>query len=191
MSHRAFTAAMCTVIMLLAMGSTGCIGLTSGPNLGVFSIPIPISPYYQDKKEDEAWAHERYERVPVLGPITAGGPVKALDPPSDDEVMVAFERARPIEGGLPFLHEVQRNNVRIVKEKIADYVDPPRFVPLIGPAQLHHAHYKCTIYFEEVTRVGWPVPHTIRNEDAVEVVYIDHNHFHMVGNVDPGVNTPY
>jgi hypothetical protein len=71
-----------------------------------------------------------------------------------------------------------------VKEKIADYIDPPRFVPLIGPAQLHHAHYKCTIYFTEVTRVGWPVPHTLNDEEAVEVVYIDHNHFHMVGNVD-------
>ena len=69
--------------------------------------------------------------------VTAGAqdaPAVAMDAPSDDEVMRAFERANPIQGGLPFLHEVQRNNVRIVKEKIADYVDPPRFVPLIGPA---------------------------------------------------------
>ena len=61
-------------------------------------IPIPVSPYFQDKKEDEVWAHERYERVPILGPITAGGPAVALDPPSDDEVMVAFEKARPDRG---------------------------------------------------------------------------------------------
>jgi hypothetical protein len=149
-------------------------------------VPIPVSPYFQDKKEDEAWAHERYERVPIMGPITAGGPPVALDPPSDDEVMVALEHARPVEGGIPLLYEVQRNNVRIVKEKCADYVDPPRFVPMIGPAQLHHAHYKCTIYFEEIKRIGWPVPHTIRDEEVVEVVYIDHNHFHMVGNVDTG-----
>jgi hypothetical protein len=89
------------------------------------------------------------------------------------------------------LYEQQRNNVRIVKENIADYVDPPRFVPTIGPAQLHHAHYKCSIYFTEVTWVGWPVPHKLVDEDTVEVIYIDHNHFHMVGNVDPGVSTPY
>ncbi len=166
--------------------STGCIGLVSGPSLGPFGIPIPVSPYFAKKQEDKFWNQERYKRVPILGPLTAGGPVKALDPPSDDEVMRAMEQANPIQGGLPFLHEVQRNNVRIIKDKIADYVDPPRVVPLIGPAQLHHAHYKCTIYYTEVTRVGWPVPHTLVDEDSQEVIYIDHNHFHMVGNVDTG-----
>jgi len=59
-------------------------------------------------------------------------------------------------------------------------------IPLAGPVQLHHAHYKCTVYFQEVIHVGWPVPHTITNEDAREVVYIDHDHFHMVGNMDNG-----
>lgn len=188
MSRKILSAAICIVTALPILGSTGCISPTMGPSL---PIPIPVSPYVQDKKEREAWAQERYERVPILGPITAGGPAKALDPPSDDEVMVAFEKARPISGGLPFLHEVQRNNVRIVKEKIADYVDPPRFVPMIGPAQLHHAHYKCTIYFTEKTWVGWPIPYSVTDEDAVEVLYIDHNHFHVVGNVDGGTRSNY
>ena len=154
---RNIAAALCSILAMLALGSTGCIRPTLGPML---PIPIPVSPYFQDKKEDEAWAHERYERVPILGPITAGGPAVALDPPSDDEVMVAFEKARPIEGGFPLLHEVQRNNVRICKEKIADYVDPPRFVPMVGPAQLHHAHYKCTIYYDGNAWVGWPIPYS-------------------------------
>ncbi len=170
---------------------TGCIGVTNGPDLGFLGIPIPVSPYFQKTAEDKFWIHERYDRVPVLGPITAGGPAIALDPPSDDEVMRAFERARPTEGGLPFLHEIQLNDVRIVKDKIADYIDPPRFVPLIGPSQLHHAHYKCTIYYSKVTRVGWPIPHTLRDEDAQEVIYIDHNHFHMCGNPDPGVGAQF
>lgn len=186
MSHKITLAGLGLLLAILSLSSVGCVGIAHGPELGVFSIPIPVSPYFQDKKEDEHWVHERYSRVPVLEPLTPGGPMIALDPPSDDEVMRAFDKARPIEGGLPFLHEVQRNNVRIVTEKIADYVDPPRFVPLIGPAQLHHAHYKCTIYYTQVTRVGWPIPHTLRDEDASEVVYIDHNHFHMVGNVDTG-----
>ena len=82
--------------------------------------------------------------------------------------------------------ERNRNNVRIVKYKIADYVDPPRVYPLVGPAQQHHAHYKCTVYYEDVRRIGWPVPHTLRDEEAEEVIYIDHNHLHMVGNVDTG-----
>jgi hypothetical protein len=170
--------------------TTGCF-TAYGPSLGLLSIPVPISPYLQDKLEDEAWDKERYATVPILGPITEGGPVKALDPPSHDEIMRALEQARPIEGGIPFLHEYQRNNVRIVVEPIADYIDPPRNYPLIGPAQLHHAHYKCTVYFTEVTRVGWPIPHTVTNRDAQEVIYIDHNHFHIVGNVDPGANSEY
>ena len=148
-------------------------------------------PLLPGRNEDEFWIKERYDRVPVLGRVTAGGPVQALDPPSDDEIMRALERADPVEGGLPLLHEVQRNNVRIVKEKIADYIDPPRFYPLVGPAQLHHAHYKCTIYYTEVTRMGWPIPHTLADEDAREVVYVDHNHLHMVGNVDTGAMSDF
>jgi hypothetical protein len=187
------TAALLFAAAMLITTNTGCMtwGVTLGPSLGFVSIPIPVSPYFQDKKEDEWWQHERYDRTPILGPITSGGPALALDPPSDDEVWRALERAIPTEGGLPMLHEVQRNNVRIVKEKIADYVDPPRQVPLIGPAQLHHAHYKCTIYYTEVVRVGWPVPHTLVDEDEREVIYIDHNHFHMVGNVDTGPGAEY
>ena len=89
------------------------------------------------------------------------------------------------------LHERYRDNVRIHKIKIADYIDPPRVVPLIGPVQLHHAHYKCTIYFSETTRVGWPVPYTTVDEDGAEVIYIDHNHFHMIGNVDTGASANF
>jgi hypothetical protein len=174
------------VLSLVTLSSVGCAGV-AGPQLGVFGIPIPVSPFMSDTHEDRFWMRERYDRVPILGPITAGGPVQALDPPSDDEIMLALERARPVEGGLPLLHEQQRNNVRIVKEKMQDSVDPPRFYPLVGPAQQHHAHYKCVIYYTEVTRMGWPIPHTLTDEDAREVVYIDHNHLHMVGNVDTGV----
>jgi hypothetical protein len=179
--------ALSLLLGVSALTNTGCFWVaTDGPRLGPLAFPIPVSPYFQDDQEDKFWEHERYERAPILGPISAESPTVALDPPSDDEVMRALERARPLEGGLPLLHEVQRNNVRIVKCKIADYVDPPRVYPLIGPAQLHHAHYKCTVYFTEVTRVGWPIPYTTVDEDAREVIYIDHNHLHLVGNVDTG-----
>ncbi len=96
-----------------------------------------------------------------------------------------------VQGGISFLWERQRLNVRIVKDLIADYVDPVRFYPLVGPAQQHHAHYKCTVYFSEQTYVGWPVPHKLVDEDAVEVIYIDHNHLHMAGDVDGGVRSNY
>ena len=190
MSHRSVATFLCLLLAIVSLTSSGCVG-TGGVDFGIFGVPIPVSPYWQKSLEDRAWIKERYDMVPILGPLTAGGPTTALDAPSDDEVMRALERARPVQGGFPFLHEVQRNNVRIVKEKCADYVDPPRVVPLLGPVQLHHAHYKCTIYFSERTWVSWPIPHMIENQDAVEVVYIDHNHFHMVGNVDPGKGTNY
>ncbi len=179
------------IVASVVLTNTGCF-TAAGPSLGIFSIPIPVSPYWQKIREDEAYVHERYARVPIMGPLTAGGPVEDLDPPSDDEVWWALERAHSVQGGFPFLYETQRNDVRMVKEKIADYIDPPRVVPLIGPVQLHHVHYKCTIFFEKRTIVGWPIPHTLVDEEAAEVIYVDHNHFHMVGNVDLGKsNTHY
>ncbi|MCH2131263.1 MAG: hypothetical protein MK179_19140 [Pirellulaceae bacterium] len=162
---------------LLCITAGGCVSASYGPSI---PIPIPVSPWLQEKEEDQAWERERYDRVPILGPLTQGGPAVALDAPTDDEVIRALEKARPVERSVPFLWTRQRNDVKIVKEKISDYVDPPRVYPMIGPAQQHHAHYKCTIYFEEVTRNGWPVPYTVR-DDTVEVIYIDHNHLHMVG----------
>jgi hypothetical protein len=180
------------VIAVSLSASTGCFHTAgTGPTLGMAGWPIPVSPFFQDQAEDAHYKYQRYERVPILGPITAGGPPVALDPPSDDEIMRALEEARPLEGGLPLLHEVQRSSVKITVDPIADYVDPPRVYPLIGPAQLHHAHYKCTIYFTEATRVGWPIPYTTTDKDKQEVIYIDHNHLHMVGNVDPGPGSNY
>ena len=178
------------LVLLSLLSATGC-STVAGPNFGILNFPIPVSPYFQKLPEDKFWEHERYERMPVLGPITPGAPQTALDPPSEDEVMRALEKARPVQGGLPFMHEIQRNNVRIVVEPITDYIDPPRVYPLTGPAQLHHAHYKCIVYYTEVTRVGWPIPYTTTDEDCQEVVYIDHDHLHMVGNVDPGPGTGY
>ena len=165
--------------LLLACAATsqsGCFWIMAqGPNLGPLAFPVPVPVGMQTSKEDKFWNYERYERAPVLGPIPAGGPCEAIDEPSDDEVMRALEKARPVQGNWPFLYEIQRN-----------HVDPPRHYPLAGPAQHHHAQYKCTIYYQEVKRIGWPVPHTLVDEDTQEVVYIDHNHLHMVGDVDTG-----
>ena len=170
--------------------SSGCVGL-AGPSLGPLGIPIPVMSATQNEFENRAWEHERYDRVPILGPIPQGIEHIGLDTPSDDEVMRALEKARQTKGGIPFLETRYRNNVKIVKEKIGDYIDPPRVIPLAGPVQLHHVHYKCTIYFTDVVHVGWPIPHELVNEEAVEVVYIDHDHYHMVGNVDDGMGNRY
>jgi hypothetical protein len=186
MSHRMLSVASVALVLVSLGMTTGC-NTVYGPHLGVFATPpIPVSPYLQERLEDQAIWQERYARVPVLGPIPAGVEHVAMDPPSDDEVMRVLEKAHPVEGGTPFLWTQQRDNVRIVVEPVADYVDPPRVYPLIGPAQLHHAHYKCIVYYMKTTHVGWPIPYTDTDQEAQEVIYIDHNHFHMVGNVDTG-----
>ena len=184
MARKASSTATLALLAVAMLAGTGC-QTAMGPALGIFGMPIPISPYFQKKKEDEHWVHERYDRVPILPPIAEGGQAIGLDPPSDDEVMRAIEEIHPTNKGWPFLHEVQISNVRIVKEKTVDKTDDPRVYPLIGPARLHHVHYKCTVYFTKTTRVGWPIPHTLVDEEVIEVVHIDKDHFHMVGNVDP------
>ena len=88
-----------------------------------------------------------------------------------------------------YLSELQDRNERLFYQLLR--ADPPRHMPLVGPVQLHHAHYKCTVYFQEVTRVGWPVPHTLVDEDCQEVLYIDHDHLHMVGDVDTGCDANF
>ena len=191
MSHKVWLQIACLAVLAGSMTQVGCVGLTSGINLGPLGIPVPVSPYFQDEEEYQFHVHERYARVPIMGPLTTGATIRALDVPSDDEVVRALERANPVRGGIPLLHEKQRNNVRIVKEKIADYIDPPRFIPLIGFAQLHHAHYRCTVFYEERTINGWPVPYTLEDNEAMEVLYIDHNHFHMMGNHEFGQASLY
>lgn len=190
MSCKRFQRITCLLLLATVGGQTGCVNLAN-VSMGPLGFPIPISPYLQDNEEIQFHVHERYARVPIMGPLTAGSPVAAIDPPSDDEVIHALEKARPVRGGIPLLYEKQRNRVRIIKEKMADYIDDPRFIPLIGFAQLHHAHYKCTVYFEERTINGWPVPYTLDDKETVEVIYIDHNHFHMVGDPDTGASSPY
>lgn len=180
-------AAPVALVVCGCVGAAGPLGglptMSAGSLYGIGTVPVPVSPYFQSAYEDRAFEQERYNKVVVMGPITEGDHV-ALDEPSDDQVMRLMEKSRPTAGAIPGLELTQRNVKGITKEKIADYVDPPRVVPLIGPAQLHHVHYKCTIYFEERTNVGWPIPYTKENQDAIEVLYIDLDHFHRVGGPD-------
>jgi hypothetical protein len=147
---------------------------------------IPVSPYYSQLIEDTYWEEERYKKVPILDPVEGEhAPIFCLDPPSPDEVM----RALPIEGGggVSFIAETSLNNVRIVVEPIVDRVGECRFYPMVGPAKIHHCHYKCTVYFDKIIRSDWPVPFS--HLDATEeVVYIDHDH--LIRCAGPAANSP-
>lgn len=135
---------------------------------------IPITPYLSGKVEEAYWIDERYGKVPILDPVEGeNAPVFCLDPPSADEVM----RTLPdnVSGGVYFLAETSRNNVRMVVEPMVDRLGECRFYPLAGPCRLHHCHYKCTVFFDETMRSHWPVPFT-HTDERQEVVYIDHDH---------------
>ena len=166
---------------LMVLPSSGCsvlFGLTKDAFiLGNFfwTTPlIPVTPWMSQKVEDAYWDEERYGKVPILDPIEGeNAPLFCLDPPSSDEVMRALPDST--SGGVAFLAETSRNNVRIIVEPMVDRLDDCRFYPMVGPARLHHCHYKCTIYFEEVKRSYWPVPFTHRAQRQ-EVVYVDPEH---------------
>jgi hypothetical protein len=140
----------------------------------VTTPPLPVSPYWSQEIEDAMWEEERYGKVPILDPVEGeNAPLFCMDNPSPDEVI----RAVPddTKGGWPFVAEVYRNNVRIVVEPIVDSIGECRFYPMVGPARHHKCHYKCTVYFEKVTRSDWPVPF-MHTDQTQEVVYIDHDH---------------
>ena len=185
MTKQIFTLGYLGAIALSLVATSGCVGV-SGPTLGVAGVPVPVSPYHQQKAEDYAFEQARYHKVAILPPIADENHI-ALDPPTDDQVQRELNRVRPVDGSVPGLETTIRNIKGITKELIADYVDPPRVVPMVGPAQLHHAHYKCTVYFEEITQVGWPIPHQIKTDDGIEILYIDKDHLHRVGGGEASV----
>ncbi|QDV47088.1 Serine/threonine-protein kinase PknB [Stieleria neptunia] len=148
----------------------------NGPNPNAGPAPV-----YQRANAIATQQHPLANFVPIPGPTTQGGNAIALDPPSDQEILRVLESQRFAKGNIASIWKTRRENVRITKEKIADYIDPPRVYPLIGPAQLHHAHYKCTVYSDEKQEVDYPIPHSIDERDAIKVVYIDHHHFHLIG----------
>ena len=103
------------------------------------------------------------EMVPLFGPITAGTET-ALEAPSDEEVIRALAKAAHTKDRCSMPEIPLPGNLRIRKTRISEHVDPPKVYPMIGPAQHHHTHYRCTI----------------KGDGLPEVVYIDHNHLHMV-----------
>ena len=135
---------------------------------------IPVSPFHSQMIEDTYWEDERYGKVPILDPVEGeNAPLLCLDVPSDDQVMRALPPER--EGGFAFLAETHYNNVRIVVEPIVDRLDECKFYPMVGPARLHHCHFKCTVRFDKTKISTWPIPFT-HTDATEEVVYIDHDH---------------
>jgi hypothetical protein len=172
---------LCLGVMTLS--NSGCFTLIDGFVDVMYSYIvfwettpfIPVTPYWSQLIEDRYHWEERYGKVPVLDPVEGEhAPLFCLDPPTPDEVM----RSLPDDtsGGLYFIAETHRNNVRMIVEPIVDSIGECRFVPMVGPARLKKCHYKCTVFFDKTIRSDWPIPF-MHTDDTQEVVYIDHDHF--------------
>lgn len=146
----------------LVVGLTGC-------------VPIPVQPWVAERM-DQKYQHPNDFRTPILPPVRDGFPAPICeDPPTEREVLRAMPQ---VTRGVPYFYEEFRDGIEIVPERLVDKIDPPRFFPLIGPAQLHHCHWKATIYYKETVMSSYPFPTKIV-KNRVQVVYIDKDHLHL------------
>jgi len=150
------------------------IGCTHPFSMGI-ATPIPV-PAWTTERMEEKYCFKNDHRTPIMPPIKPGFPPPLCeDPPSQSEIL----RAMPhVTRGVPYVYEEFRDDVQIVTERIVDKIDPPRFFPLVGPAQLHHCHWKCTIYYVETVESGYPFPFRCKRPRS-EVVMIDKDHLHL------------
>jgi hypothetical protein len=157
---------------------SGCYPLS----MGIFT-PIPVPPWVTERMEEKYCAKNDF-RTPILPPILKGFPPPLCeDPPDDARILRAMQH---VVRGVPYFYEEHRADVQIVKELIVDKIDPPRFFPLVGPAQLHHCHWKCTIYYNETCESGYPFPFRCVRP-RVQVEYVDLDHLHLYPGESPDV----
>lgn len=165
-------------LAILPLGVAGCNPLTLG-----LLTPWPVQPWTAERM-DQKLSHKNDGRVPIMPPVRSGYPAPICeDPPSDGEVLRAMPR---VPRGVPYIYEVFRDDIVIVKNKLVDVIDPPRFFPLVGPAQLHHCHWECVIYYNELCQSDYPFPVYVK-KPRVQVIYIDKDHLHLYVGEDPEV----
>jgi hypothetical protein len=137
------------------------------------STPVPVQPWATERVQ-ERYIAPNEGRTPILPPLGATNSPACADEPTDQEVLKALS---PKANGEPC---AARDEIKIVRERLVDKVEPPRFFPLAGRAQLHRVHWKCTVCFNEIVQSQYPFPMTTANK-RVQVVYIDKDHLHTVG----------
>jgi hypothetical protein len=170
----------CLIVLFMGVW-VGVVGCGHFPLvIGSAPVPIPVPPWVSERME-EKYAQRLKERTPIMPPILPGTqPPTCEDPPSEEEILRAI--SRPIRG-VPYIYQEFRDNYTFVVEKIVDQIDPPTYIPLVGPAQVHHCHYKCTVFYTQRIRCDYPFPFTVVNERREEV-YIDKDHVHLVAGPD-------
>jgi hypothetical protein len=159
-------------------GAAGCYPYSMG-----IATPVPVPPWVTERME-EKYCYKNDFKTAIMPPIREGFPPPLCeDPPGEAEIL----RAMPhIYRGIPYFYEEFRDDIQIVSERLVDKIDPCRFFPLVGPAQLHHCHWKCTMYYTETVESGYPFPFQCKRQ-RVEVVYIDKDHLHLCTGNNPAL----
>jgi hypothetical protein len=174
--------------ILAPLPATGCdplgVHLLVHPFSMGIATPVPVPPWVTENLERKyVWNKTDFRSV-VMPPIREGFPPPVCeDPPDDATVLRALE---DVVRGVPYIYEEFRDDIEIITERIVDRIDPPRFYPLIGPAQLHHCHWKCTVYYTETITSGYPFAVHLK-QPRVKVVYIDKDHLHLFPSGGPEV----
>ena len=154
-------------LLLTALSCAGCVN-------GIPLPPLPMPAWVPDRMEEKL-NHPNDEKTPILPMIPSGFTPKCEDRPDRQMILRMMPR---VARGIPFLYEEFRDDMAFVTENIADVVDPVRYYPLIGNAQLHHCHWKCTIYYTETKMSSWPFAFMTKRR-RIEVIYIDLDHLHQ------------
>jgi hypothetical protein len=140
-----------------------------------------VQPWVAERM-NEKYQYDKDHKTPILPPIRDGFPPPLCeDPPTDAEVLRALPK-RP--RGVPYVYEEFRDDIVVVKRRIVDKIDPPRFYPLVGMAQLHHCHWECGVYYTETVMSAEPFPVYIK-KPRVQVIYIDKDHLHLYVGPNP------
>jgi hypothetical protein len=136
-----------------------------------------------------AAGHQCDRSAPLSRCLRPAAPPRCDEPPELPEILRALPSA---PRGLPYIYDVAREDVEVRTEKLVDQVDPPCYFPLIGFAQLHHCHWKCTVTFTERIDASFPSPFQIKRRRS-EIVYIDKDQIRlcMASHTDdgPGANS--
>jgi hypothetical protein len=173
--------ALLAVAILVPLLAAGCDPIAGAHFLvHPFSMgaatPIPVPPWVTENLERKYIYNKTDFRTVIMAPILEGVPPPVCeDPPDTATVLRAIE---DVKRGVPYICEEFRDDIEVISERIVDRIDPPRFYPLVGPAQLHHCHWKCTVYFTQTCESGYPFAVRLKRP-RVEVVYIDKDHLHL------------
>ena len=110
----------------------------------------------------------------ILPPLKPGERATCDQIPTNQEILRAIPRVQSVPG----VHEVFRDDIEIASEKLVDRIDGPRFYPLIGPAQHHRCHWKCTVYFTEAIESSYPFSFLVKRR-CTEVVYMEKDQLYL------------